>query len=254
MPAATERFSNRVADYVAARPGYPAGVIDALRDRANLNGATRVADVGAGTGVFARQLLDEADCEVIAVEPNDAMRDVMIATIGPRDRFRAVAGTAEATTLDDASVDLVTAAQAFHWFDRVAFRRECRRILVLGGRVAILFNDRLTEGSPFLVGYEQLLAEFGTDYANVNHRRLAAREFAELFGPGGHDRVVFTNVQRFDFAGLKSRLLSSSYAPAADDPRAPAMLDALQRLFDATNDDGIVEMVYETQLSIGRVN
>lgn len=160
---ATDRFSNRVADYVRARPGYPSAVIDALRDRAGLNGATVVADVGAGTGIFARQLLDEAECEVIGVEPNEAMRIAMIAAIGPRDRFRAVAGTAEATTLDEGSVDLVTAAQAFHWFDRAAFRRECTRILRPGGRVAILFNDRLTDGSPFLVGYERLLESFGTD-------------------------------------------------------------------------------------------
>lgn len=252
MHDSTNRFSNRVADYARARPGYPREVIDALRDRAGLSGASIVADVGAGTGIFARQLLDEVECEVVAVEPNAAMREAMVVAIGPRDRFRAVDGTAEATTVDAASVDLVTAAQAFHWFDRAAFRRECQRILRPGGRVAILFNDRPPGGTPFLDGYERLLERFATDYASVNHRRLTSRHFDDVFARG-HERLVFPNAQRFDYDGLAGRLLSSSYAPAADDPRAPAMLAALRELFDATNANGVVEMRYETQLTIGRV-
>lgn len=252
MTTPTTRFSNRVDDYVRARPGYPPQVIATLRERIGLSPAWVVADIGAGTGISAKLFL-EAGNAVIAVEPNEAMRTAAAKSLHHFGRFGAVNGTAERTTLAESSVRLVIAAQAFHWFDRPAFRRECERILEPGGHVALIWNDRKTAGSAFLEGYEQLLHDFGTDYLSVNHRNIGNAGVSDFFTPARCQCETFPSAQRFDFEGLKARLLSSSYAPPIDDPRSGPMLGALRELFDATQQDGTVEMTYETQLYWGQL-
>jgi SAM-dependent methyltransferase len=252
MSKPTERFSDRVDDYVRARPGYPEAVIAMLRKRIGLSPAWAVADVGAGTGISSKLFLDAGNA-VTAVEPNAAMRDAAERALKHHVRFGACEGTAENTGLPEASVRLVVAAQAFHWFDRAAFRRECQRILDPGGHVVLIWNDRKTSGSSFLEKYERLLEEHATDYASVNHRNVGEEGVTQFFSPVRCQHEVFPNVQRFDFEGLKARLLSSSYAPQAGHPRCEPMLGALRNIFDATQDDGLVEMTYETHLYWGQV-
>jgi SAM-dependent methyltransferase len=239
----SERFSNRVADYVSGRPGYPDAAARWLIDTFALAPGASVADVGAGTGISAELFLRHG-LAVTAVEPNQAMREAAVARLGSNPRFRAVSGTAEATTLPAASVAAVVAAQAFHWFDRAAFRAECARILAPSGIVALFWNVRRVEGSPFAAAYEALLREFGTDYLTVRHENVTEDELAAFFR-GPVSRRVFENVQVLDRAGLRARLLSSSYVPAAGHPRHDAMLAALTLLFDAHQHDGTVDMEYE---------
>jgi len=245
----TQRFTDRVDDYVRARPGYPPAAIGMLADVLRLDGSRTVADVGAGTGISAEALLGRG-AKVIAIEPNAAMRAAAAARLGAREGFRAVDGTAEATTLDAASVDAVVAAQAFHWFDRPAFRRECLRILKPGGAVALLWNVRRVEASPFDTAYEALLREHATDYLVVRHENVVDDELAAFFG-GPLERGVFDNPQPLDLAGLRARLLSSSYVPAAGDPRCEAMLAALEALFSAHASGGRVVMSYDTRVYAG---
>jgi SAM-dependent methyltransferase len=221
-----------------------------LADRLALTHGRVVADVGSGTGIFCEPLL-EAGCVVFGVEPNWAMRDEAERTFARRfTTFHSIDGTAEATTLPDASVNFVTAAQAFHWFDPAKTSAECRRILRQGGRVALVWNTRKTNGSAFLRAYEDLLNEFGTDYAAVRHDRNEISRLDAFFRPG-YERVAFPNAQRLDRAGLRGRVLSSSYTPGADDPRRPVMLAALDRLFDAHQQHGVVAIDYETELYFG---
>ena len=143
-----------------------------------------------------------------------------------------MAGSAEATTLPDASVDFVTAAQAAHWFDRPRTRREFVRILKPQGWLVLLWNERLTDSTPFLRAYEQLLLDYGTDYADVRHERTtdAVNEF---FDPAPYQERTFPMRQEFDYAGLEGRLLSSSYAPGPGHPKHEPMLQELRRIFDA---------------------
>ena len=208
-PDPTARFSDRVADYVRHRPGYPAAMVDALVARAGLAPGDAVADVGAGTGLSTAPLLDRG-LTVHAVEPNAPMREAMEALLGDRPGFHAVAGTAEATTLPDASVDAVAAGQAFHWFRPEAARREFARVLRPGGAVALFWNERLVSETPFLRAYEDLLLRYGTDYAQIDHRQVDAERLAAFF-EGPFETLTFPNEQRFDFEGLRGRLLSSSY-------------------------------------------
>jgi SAM-dependent methyltransferase len=249
MPA--ERFSNRARDYVKGRPGYPEDVATWLAETFGLDRSGTIADVGAGTGISAALFLRHG-FGVVAVEPNDAMRQAAIASLGSQPRFRAVAARAEATTLEAQSVVAVIAAQAFHWFDRAAFRTECSRILEPRGVVALLWNVRRVEGSAFAADYEALLREFGTDYLAVRHENVSEPELAEFFG-GPFERRVFDNVQILDRDGLRARLLSSSYVPAAGHPRHEPMLAALDELFRRHHRDGSVPMEYELRAYASRL-
>ena len=247
-----DRFTNRVDDYVRARPGYPDAVAGMLATSFGLGPSWTIADVGAGTGISAELLLGRG-ASVVAIEPNEAMRAAASTRLGSQPGFRAIAGSAEATSLDAASVDAVVAAQAFHWFDRAAFRLECRRILKDGGIVALMWNVRRVEASPFDAEYEALIRTHATDYLKVRHENVSDDELAAFFA-GPFERGVFDNPQRLDAAGLRARLTSSSYVPAPDDPRCDAMLADLDALFARHAVDGRVVMNYDTRVYAGALS
>lgn len=243
----THRFSNRVADYVKYRPGYPQGAIDALLAQ-GLDRNSVVADVGSGTGIMTELLLEHVG-RVYAIEPNDEMRAAAEARLGGHARFVSLSAPAEATTLPDRSVDLVVAAQAFHWFDTFPTLDELRRILREPRRLALIWNDRLND-TPFLKAYEALLQSHGTDYQAVNHQAITDRELANLFVSDFQLRT-FDNHQRLDLEGLKGRLFSSSYTPSPDDPGYHAMVLAIEDAFRLHKEDGHVTVRYETKLYSG---
>ena len=176
---ATQRFSSRVDNYVRYRPGYPSEVLDLLKKKCSLTADSVIADVASGTGIFTRVLLDNGN-RVFGVEPNAEMRRAGEEFLRSDPGFTSVAGTAEATTLPDHAVNIVTAAQAAHWFDREKARREFIRILKPGGWCVLLWNERRTDSMPFLREYEQLLLTYGTDYQEIRHERTTA-EIADFF-------------------------------------------------------------------------
>ncbi|MBB3227285.1 SAM-dependent methyltransferase [Luteibacter sp. Sphag1AF] len=248
----TERFSDRVEDYVRYRPDYPHALIDWLA-HLGVTADWIVADIGAGTGISSRMFLDE-EHTVIAVEPNAPMRAAAVQWLGSDPRFRAVDGTAEATGLPDGSVDLVTVAQAFHWFDQASTKREFHRILSPRGLVAVFWNSRRLVGTPFLEGYERLLLEYGNDYVSVAERYADDDTMAEWFGDGYRGMASFPHTQKLDFDALKGRLLSSSYAPRPGHINYEPMLYALRDLYDACASDGGVDFDYDTRIFAGSVH
>lgn len=245
------RFDDRVANYAAYRPGYPPELLAFLRDELGLGSDSVVADVGSGTGILAGMLLREG-CRVFAVEPNAEMREAAEAALGAVPNFVSVAGTAEATTLADASVDFATAAQAFHWFDTELARAEFRRILKPQGWAVVVWNNRRTDSTAFLRDYERLLRRFGTDYAQVAATYGDEKSLQQFFA-SGHGVKCFDNFQLFDFDGLKGRLLSASYVPLAGHPSHEPMLAELRRLFDAHQQDGRVRIEYDTNVYYGKL-
>ena len=247
----TERFSNRVADYIKWRPSYPAEVIDILRDRCRLTREWLVADIGSGPGNLTRLFLGNGN-PVIGVEPNREMREAGEALLAAFDHFTNVDGSAEATGLSDESVDLVVAGQAFHWFEPTASRAEFQRILRGKKPVALIWNERRLSGSPFLEGYEALLHRHCTDYAQVQHRSGHDQAaLARFFGSTdyGIDEVPYA--QHFDLEGLRGRLLSSSYAPAPGEPGHDAMMAELDELYPVTSHGGTVAFEYDTRVFSG---
>lgn len=246
----TQRFTDRVADYVAYRPSYPPEVLAWLAEQGALPSGATVADVGSGTGILTRLLLG-AGHTVYAVEPNEAMRAAAEEDLAGTSGFHSVAGTAEATTLPAASVDLVTAAQAFHWFDPDASRVEFARILRPGGSVALVWNMRRDREPGFMSAYEAMLREFGLSYDEV--KQSARMGEIERLYVGGYTERIFRYGQVFDFAGLRGRLMSSSYAPQPSDPRHAPMMARLQELFDAYQQGGAVTFSYDTHVFLGAV-
>lgn len=251
MPAAdpTQRFSSRVDNYVRYRPGYPAAVLALLEEQCRLTPDKVVADIASGTGLWTRLLLENGN-PVLGVEPNQDMRNAGEEFLRAYPRFTSVAGAAEATTLPDRSVDVVTAAQAAHWFDRPRARREFVRILRPGGWTVLLWNERLTDSTPFLRAYEQLLVDFGTDYTEVRHERTTA-EIRGFYAPSSYQEAVFKYRQEFDYEGLEGRLLSSSYTPQPGHAKNAPMLQALRRIFDQHQHGGQVHFDYNTRVFYG---
>ncbi|HVW68469.1 MAG TPA: class I SAM-dependent methyltransferase [Steroidobacteraceae bacterium] len=252
MLSSTERFSTRVENYIRYRPGYPAAVLDLLRVRCGLTAAATVADVGSGTGILTELLL-ETGAAVYAVEPNREMRAAAERLLSDYGRFRSVNGTAEATTLPDACVDLITASQAFHWFDVPPTRREFRRILRPGGWVVLIWNERPLEASPFLDDYESLLRRHAAEYDQVTSRRADEAKIREFFGRAP-ETALFANRQTFDFAGLEGRLMSSSYAPEPGHPEHAPMIAGLRDLFERHNRAGKVNFPYRTLVYFGQLD
>jgi SAM-dependent methyltransferase len=245
------RFSGRAADYARARPRYPAALVATLRRAIRLCTDHVIADVGSGTGISAEPFLENGNT-VHCIEPNAEMRRIAEQRLASHPRFRSVDGAAEATGLPDATVDVVLAAQAFHWFDRERARREFHRILRSPGWLVLVWNTRRTDGTPFLRAFEDLLRRFGTDYAQVRHDNIRAEEIAGFFG-GPHRRCALPNQQVLDLDGLLARVRSASYMPAPGHPRYAPMVAALERLFAAHQQDGRVTIEYETEVFLGRL-
>jgi ubiquinone/menaquinone biosynthesis C-methylase UbiE len=247
-----ERFSARVADYLRYRPGYPSGVRDILRAECSLKSGHAVADIGSGTGFLSEIFLKNGN-RVFGVEPNEAMRQAGEEYLASYDGFNSVDGSAESTTLDDSSVDFVTTGQAFHWFDQNASRKEFARVLKPAGWVVVIWNERLTDATPFLRDYEALLRKFGTDYARVKESYPSAQHMCDFFSEGAYSSHELPNFQEFDFDGLAGRLRSSSFSPAPDHPNYAPMMAELQRIFGAHNQDGHVRLEYTTHVYFGRL-
>ena len=246
----TQRFSSRVGNYARCRPSYPPEIIEILRQECGLTSDSVLADVASGTGIFTRLLLQHGN-PVYAVEPNQAMREAGDAYLANYPAFTSIEGTAESTTLPNASVDLVTAAQAAHWFNRERALEEFQRILKPGGYLALIWNDRRKDATGFDREYEQLLENFGTDYEEVKRRDNDSMHF---FGAIPHQTRTLRNFQDFDYASLEGRLLSSSYTPQAGHPSHDPMLVELRRIFENHQKSGLVRMEYDTKLYFGQLS
>ena len=249
----TGRFSDRVADYERYRPGYPPEVGALLRDGCGVGPGSVVADVGAGTGI-STQVVADLGAEVVAIEPNDAMREAAEHRFAGSSLVRVTNGSAEATGLPDGCVDVVFAGQSFHWFDHAAARTEFARILRPGGWVVLAWNERSTTASSFLAGYEQLLRERAVDYAQVDHRNVGDAGVEAFFAPNPVRIHHFANEQVFDRDGFVGRALSSSYVPGIDDPERAPFVEALDVLFAERCVDDRVTWVYDTTVYLGHLD
>jgi SAM-dependent methyltransferase len=249
---ATQRFSSRVDNYVRYRPSYPREIIGLLQSECGLTPEWLIADIASGTGIFTRLLLENGN-RVFGVEPNADMRTAGEKHLESYAKFKSVAGSGEATTLEDHAVDIVTAAQAAHWFDLEKCRREFIRILKPGGWCVLVWNERQLDTTPFLRAYEQLLQEYGSDYQQVRHELTTAR-IDEFFAPSRFRKQSFRLRQEFDYPALQGRLLSSSYAPQTNAPEYPAMLVELRKIFDSNETNGRVAFEYDTRVFYGQLS
>jgi SAM-dependent methyltransferase len=245
-----ELFSAKVAEYIASRPNYPRALFDELAALGLLNASKRIADLGAGTGIFTRALLDRG-CEVIAVEPNAAMRAAADTALQSYPRYRSVTGTAEHTSLAAASIDLITAAQAFHWFDIAAARSECLRILKPEGQVALIWNDRVLT-DPLHIALDEIFTKYGGAMRGAVLAHEDRSSVPQFFGSAEVHTLQYPNEQRLNRDGLTSLVLSRSYMPARDTGAGQAAVQDTHRIFDAFSAGDHVTVRYRTIATIGR--
>ncbi len=251
MKDAAQRFTTRVDAYARYRPGYPTEVINLLANECGLTHDSVVADIGSGTGILSELLLKNGN-KVFGVEPNGQMRASGQMLLQKYPKFLSIDGSAEATTLPQNSVDLITAGQAFHWFEWEKARAGFERILKPGGFVALIWNDRRLDSTSFLRAYEELLLKFGTDYSRV--KDLTATEpIFRFFAPGDFQLNSFPNSQQFDFVGLQGRVLSASYTPEPGHPDFMPMITRLHELFETHQRDGKVAFDYDTKIYYGQL-
>lgn len=243
-------FSTKVAAYVASRPDYPPGLFDALRTLGALDADTVVADIGAGTGLLTRSLLDHA-AQVIAVEPSDAMRAACDSALGSRAGYRSVQGKAEHTTLADASIDLVTAAQAFHWFDVDAAREEILRVLRPSGRVALIWNDRVRT-DPLHVAMDEVFAAYGGARRGAMLAHEDRSDVPRFFAGADVRGIDLPHEHRLDREGLRALAFSRSYMPPPEtDAGVQAMRD-IDAIFARFESGGELRVRYRTVAFVGR--
>lgn len=245
----TKNFSGLANTYTAGRPAYAAEFIHSLYTDHGFSPQSVIADIGAGTGKFTKQLLDRGST-VYCVEPNDDMRETAAHELGSYAGFRTVKGTADVTGLSSASVDFVTTAQAFHWFDPDAFRAECRRILKPGGKAFLIWNLRdLADGMNRRC--HAVYKEFCPDFKGFGGgiERDDPR-IARFFG-GVYDCAVFDHPLLYDKETFLRRSLSGSYSLKAGDARYADYIAALGALFDTYAENSILTMANQTVVYYG---
>jgi Methyltransferase domain len=245
----TERFSDRVENYAKFRPNYPDTLIQFVQERLPPPGM--IADVGSGTGILSDQLLG-AGYTVFAVEPNEPMRLEAERRLGSRRGFHSVVGTAEATTLGPGSVDAVTCAQSFHWFDRVRTRAEFGRILREPELVWLIWNERISE--DLMEEYDRILQESAPEYCRVGRREVTDADIADFFAPAPVERFDFPNAQRLDRNGFLGRVLSSSYVPNVGQPGHEAVMTKMEAFFDRHTESGCIDFPYQTRVYLAQLN
>ena len=239
------RWKTNLLDHFDGKPAVSPGRKQIIFDD------SVIADIGSGTGIFTKLLL-KLGCKVFAVEPNDEMREAAEKTLGWYPNFVSVNGQAEATTLDRRSIDLITVAQSFHWFNWDETKWEFKRILKPSGYLAVVYNTREIGRSPFMADYDKMLIKYCPEYEGVVKQYISLRKAKEFFGTDDVTRFVCGNFQIFDFKGLKGRLLSSSYTPKENQPGYQLLLDNLERLFEKYQENGQVQFLYETKMYYGK--
>lgn len=246
----TNRFDGKGEVYAKGRPRYADGLFAYMKDMLHITAGSVLADIGSGTGIFTQQLLD-CGCKVFAVEPNRDMREKAEEKLSRNRNFISVDGSASHMGLSDHSVDLITAAQAFHWFEQEAFRRECHRVLKPDGKVVIVYNSR----------YES--AACTKALADLQHRYNSG---FRGFSNGMNDetcKAFFTtepcqiyradNTQSYDRQGYIDRVLSSSYSPKEDDAGYEGYLKKVCEIFDTFSKEDRIVVPADTVAYIGTV-
>lgn len=244
------RFSDRVENYVKYRPAYPKEVYDFLENENIISKGSIIADIGSGTGISAEPFL-RSGYTVYGIEPNKEMREAAEKLLAHYPAFKSISATAENTTLENNSIDTIIAGQAFHWFDKEKCKTEFKRILKPGGQVVLMWNDRRTDTTDFLKVYEDFLQMFGTDYKEVNHKNTQDKKIFDAFFGNGFKEKDFYNYQDVDFAGLKGRVLSSSYMPGEGHKDYEFMIYTLKKIFMRYQENGKVRLDYDTKIYYG---
>jgi len=241
MTQNAERFTGRIGEYEQYRIRYPRELLSLLRERCGLSEGHVIADVGAGTGMLAELFLENGNA-VFAVEPNEEMRAACERLCERYARLTIVEATAEATKLEDASVDFVAAGRAFHWFDQELAIREFRRVLRADGWVVLAANGRRHGDSEQEMEYERILMEEGVDHRDVRSRYRVHERVASLFADGTVIQKQWDGEQVLTLEAFLGQTQSYSAVPLPGHPKYEGMQRALHDFFERFQRDGLLRV------------
>lgn len=246
------KFNGMGKMYSQFRPAYPMDFIDYLYEKIGFSKESSVADIGSGTGKLTKQLLEKGS-RVYAVEPNGDMRKFAETALYNYNNFVSVNSSAENTSLAEHSVDFITVAQAFHWFDRQKFKAECRRILNDNGKVVLVWNSR-DEESPLILKIEEINRKYCPNFIGFSGgvRGENAEEFDDFF-TNRCEMKIFNNPLLFNENDFIGRCLSSSYALKENDENYSDYVNELKNIFNKFSENGTLIMPNKTKAFIGRV-
>jgi len=248
------QYSRTVEYYSRYRPRYPQALIGWVRNECTLLPEHIVADIGSGTGQMTELFLKNGNL-VYSIEPNSDMRRVAERELRAYSNLKSLDATAEATTLPDYSVDLITVGNAFHWFNHSQTRKEFFRILKPQGWVILAWNLERNNGTLFAIAFEHFWQKFidpAAQFQRAGERRHSDY-ITQFFGADHLREISFDNYQVCDFEALKGVTLSFLKSPQPDDPRYPVMLDELKALFSQHQKNGAVTLEYDTSVTYGQL-
>jgi len=252
MSDSGERFTGRASDYVKYRPGYPPEIIGLLERDCGLTPKWRIADIGSGPGNLTKLFLKNGN-PTYGIEPNEEMRLAGERMLTPFRWFRSVNATAEATTLGDGSVEMVTAGQSFHWFDVEKARTEFRRILRPGGWVVLVWNDRKKDGTSFMQHYERVLEAMAPEYRKSRQGKTPEDAVHRLFMPGTPKSAQFPTIVERTWEATMGYALSTSYVPKSGQPGHHQLMEALRDIFERHQANAKVKFLYDTRVFYGQL-
>lgn len=247
----TQNFSGLAQQYELGRPNYAEEFIDTLYSKYGFGQKSVIADIGSGTGKLAKQLLDRGSF-VYCVEPNADMRKAAADALEGYEKLRIVDGTATETGLDRQSVDFVTTAQAFHWFDPELFKRECRRILRREGTAFLIWNirDRLDKVNQLSF---EIYSEYCPGFRGFGGGIQKDDKRIQQFFDNQYEYLEFPYHLFYNRSQFISRSLSGSYSLKPGDKRYKEYIEALTALYDKYEKDHVLEIANKTVVYIGTV-
>lgn len=248
---AVQKFCGKAKIYAKHRPGYPKRYFCYLKRAGSLSSDTVIADIGSGTGIFTRYLL-QMGYRVFGVEPNNEMRAQSIRFLKDYPLFHPISGSAENTGLPSKSIDLITAAQLFHWFDADAFRTECQRILKPNGKVALILNTR-DESSRIVPETAALFRKFCTEFKGFSNGIGTQDAAAAFFADKNYECKEFENPLVYDRAGFLGRNLSASFSLRPGDPNFSDFVRKIEAVFDRYQQNDIISLPNFTRSYFGEI-
>lgn len=248
-----EKFTGKAYVYEKNRASYPKELISYLYNEVGFSKESAIADIGAGTGKMTKLLLEQGS-EVYAVEPNGDMRNTLKTVLSDFQNLSVTAGTAENTEFKTNSMDFITAAQAFHWFDMDKFKLECQRILKKDtGKIVLVWNNRNGENS-FVKEVYEISRKFCPDFkGGAGGMDGSAEQFKNFFKKGIYHYKVFKNPLPLTEDGFIGGCLSSSYSLKEGMKNYELYVNELREAFITHSNNGKLIMPFITQCYAGEV-